>query len=68
MFRSRLKYNREDKKMTQKELADRSGVSMRLIQAYEQGYKDINKAQVVTVLNLAEALDVDVYAIINPRD
>ena len=68
MFRNRLKYNREDKKMTQKELADRSGVSMRLIQAYEQGYKDINKAQVVTVLNLAEALDVDVYAIINPRD
>ena len=58
---------REDKKMSQSELAEKSGVSLRTIQAYEQGYKDINKAQVITVLQLAEALECDVYDIINPR-
>jgi len=66
-YKSRLKFWRKEKGLTQAELAERSGVNIRLIQHYEQGVKDINKAQVVTVLNLAEALDVDVYAIINDR-
>ena len=68
MYKSRLKYMREEKGMTQSSLAEKSGVSMRIIQAYEQGYKDINKAQVVKVLQLAEALECDVYEIINDRD
>lgn len=67
MYHSRLKFYREEKGLSQSQLADKSGVSLRLIQAYEQGYKDINKAQVLTVLQLAEALEVDVYAIINDR-
>ena len=67
MYKSRLKFMREDKNLSQSELAEKSGVSLRTIQAYEQGYKDINKAQVVTVLQLAEALECDVYEIINPR-
>lgn len=67
MYRSRLKYWREEKGMTQQELAEKSGVSLRSIQNYEQGFKDINGAKVVTVLALAEALDVDVYNIINDR-
>lgn len=67
MYKSRLKFMRELKGMTQASLAKKSGVSQRNIQAYEQGYKDINKAQVVTVLQLAEALDCDVYEIINDR-
>ena len=67
MYKSRLKFMREDKGMTQASLSEKSGVSLRNIQAYEQGYKDINKAQVITVLQLAEALDCDVYDIINPR-
>ena len=32
-----------------------------------QGFKDINKASVITVLKLAEALNADVYDIINGR-
>ena len=68
MFRSRLKFMREEKGMSQSDLAKASGVPVRNIQAYEQGYKDINKAQVITVLQLAEALDCDVYDIINPRE
>lgn len=53
---SKLKRIREDRGMTQASLSDKSGVSKRLIQAYEQGYKDINKAQVLTVVRLAETL------------
>ena len=68
MYRSRLKFYREEKGMTQASLSERSGVNLRLIQAYEQGYKDINKAQVITVLKLAETLGCDVYEIINDRE
>jgi len=67
MYKSRLKFFREEKGMSQSELAKASGVTKRAIQAYEQGYKDINKAQVVTVLKLVEALGCDVYEIINDR-
>lgn len=41
---------------TQKELSRRSGVSFRSIQMYEQRNKDINKASVETVYQLAKAL------------
>ena len=68
MFKSRLKFMREEKGMSQSELAKASGVSLRAIQAFEMGYRDINKAQVITVLQLSEALDCDVYEIINPRE
>ena len=67
MYRSNLKFMREDKGMSQAELAKASGVSLRNIQAFEMGYRDINKAQVITVLQLSEALECDVYNIINPR-
>lgn len=67
MYKSRLKFMREEKGMSQSSLSEQSGVNIRTIQAYEQGLKDINKAQVVNVLQLAEALECDVYEIINPR-
>lgn len=62
-----LKFERESRGMTQAELSEKSGVNKRMIQHYEQGFKDINKAQVLTVLKLSEALECDVYDIINPR-
>lgn len=40
--------------MTQAELAQQSGVSLRSIQMYEQRHKDINKASVETVYKLAK--------------
>lgn len=67
MYKSRLQFMRKEAGLSQSELAKKSGVSVRLIQAYEQGLKDINKGQVVTVLQLAEALECDVYEIINDR-
>lgn len=62
-----LRFTREEAGISQAELAKRSGVNKRMIQHYEQGFKDINKASVITALKLAEALDADVYDIINPR-
>ena len=67
MYKSRLKFMREEKGMSQSELSRKSGVSLRSIQMFEQGNRDINKAQVITVLQLAEALECDVYEIINDR-
>lgn len=66
MYKSRLQDKRKAAGMSQSELAKRSGVNVRLIQHYEQGTKDINKAQVVTVLALADALGCDVREILNP--
>jgi DNA-binding transcriptional regulator YiaG len=42
--------------LTQKALADESGVALRMIQLYEQRNKDINKAQVGTLIKIARVL------------
>lgn len=47
---------RKLKKMSQRELSEASGVNVRMIQHYEQGVKDINKSQSITLFNLAKAL------------
>lgn len=54
---SRLKESRERAGLTQKELSERSGVNIRTIQNYEQGYKDINKAQGLSLYKLARVLN-----------
>lgn len=54
---SNLKRIREDKKITQKELSERSGVNIQMIAKYEQGVKDINKAQGLTLQALAKVLE-----------
>jgi transcriptional regulator with XRE-family HTH domain len=41
---------------TQAELAERSGVSLRSIQMYEQRHKNINKASVESIYQIAKAL------------
>lgn len=41
---------------SQRILAEKSGVSLRMIQQYEQGAKDINKATGTNLLALARAL------------
>lgn len=54
---SNLKRIREEKSFTQAKLAEISGVNLRLISYYEQGYKDINKAQAISLHKIAQALD-----------
>lgn len=53
---SNLKRIRTDSGLSQTELAEHSGVNVRMIQHYEQGIKDINKAQAITIHKLAQAL------------
>lgn len=61
---SNLKKIREGLSLSQTKLADKSGVNVRMIQHYEQGVKDINKAQVGTVYKLAKALKVNIEDLI----
>lgn len=59
-----LKEKRTEAGMTQKELAAKSKVNIRMIEYYEQGYKDIRKAAVETVEALAKALGCSIEEII----
>ena len=59
-----LKETRLAKKMTQSKLSEISGVNLRTLQDYEQGRKDINKAEAMTVYKLAEALDCNVWELL----
>lgn len=58
--KSKLHIIRKARGFTQQELSDASGVSLRMIQLYEQRQNDISKAQVNIVINLAKALGCDV--------
>ena len=51
-----LKNIRKQSHFTQKELAELSWVTLRMIQAYEQGDQDIMKAEARTVFALAKVL------------
>lgn len=51
-----LKYIRSIYNLTQAELAEQSGVSLRSIQMYEQRNKNINKANAETLYRLAKTL------------
>ncbi|MBR1989080.1 MAG: helix-turn-helix transcriptional regulator [Firmicutes bacterium] len=57
---TRLKHVRQLYGCTQAELAERSGVSLRSIQMYEQRNKNINKASADTVYRLAKVLGCSV--------
>ena len=55
-----LKRIRKASGLSQTQLSELSGVSMRMISKYETGEKDINKAHALTVFKLAEVLGVTV--------
>ena len=58
--KTKLHQIRKARGYTQQELSEASGVSLRMIQLYEQRQNDINKAQVTVVINLARVLGCDV--------
>lgn len=60
----KLKEIRESKGITQKALAEMSGVNQRTVQNFEQGKNDINQAAVVKVYALAKALGCTVEDLI----
>lgn len=61
---SKLHKIRKARGFTQQQLSDASGVSLRMIQLYEQKQNDISKAQVNIVISLAKALDCDIEDLI----
>ena len=52
--------------LSQRELAEKSGISLRTIQQYEQRKKNINKAQIDTLIPLSKALYCDVRELLEP--
>lgn len=58
--KSKLHNIRKARGFTQQELSDASGVSLRMIQLYEQKQNDIGKAQVSVVINLAKVLGCEI--------
>lgn len=57
---SPLKRQRKLAGLTQKQLAELSGVKIRMIQAYEQKEQDISKAEAATVMRLSRCLGCSV--------
>ena len=61
---SNLKRMRVKRGLTQKELADRSGIPLKSIGNYEQLFRDINHARFDIVYRLARALECDILDIV----
>ena len=62
---SRLKRLRAYARLSQRELADQSGVPLRQIQLFEQGERDISKTQAQTLQKLARVLHVPAETLTN---
>lgn len=62
---NKLKEKRMQRKLSQSQLAKASGVSLRMLQKYEQGDRDIKKAQAETVYKLAKALNCKIEELID---
>ncbi len=61
---SKLSLIRKARGFTQQQLADQSGVKLRMIQLYEQRQNNINKAQTNVVLSLSKALGCEIEDIL----
>ena len=60
-----LKEIRETRGMSQQDLADKSGITKRMIQAYEQGYRSINGAKLTTLVTFCIALECSLSEIVD---
>ena len=60
-----LKEIRESRGMSQKDLATVTGIPKRMIQAYEQDYRDIKGAKLSTLVTLCLALECHLSDIVD---
>jgi len=60
-----LKEIRESRGMSQKDLATVTGIPKRMIQAYEQGYRDINGAKLSKLVTFCKALECHLSEIVD---
>ena len=63
-----LQERRKKKGLTQKELAEMSGISKKTIQHYEAGFRDLDGAKLETISRLAIALGCHIPDILNSDD
>lgn len=63
-----LKEIRKKSNLTQEELSQKANVSLRMIQKYEQGEKDLNKAQGITIYKLSRTLNCKMEDLIRKED
>lgn len=59
-----LQEYRKKRNISQRQLAEQTGVNLRTLQDYEQGRKPISQAAAVTVYQIAKALGVTVEDLI----
>ena len=59
-----LRTKRIDRGLTPSQLAEESGVPVRVIRALESGYRDVNKSQLVTLVRLCYVLECRVSDIL----
>lgn len=59
-----LKQIRIERNLTQKQLSEKTGIPLSLIQHYEQGFRNLDGAKLNTLLDLAIALDCSVSDIV----
>lgn len=64
----RLKKAREARGLSQHQLADKTGISFRVLQNYEQGVRDLNGAKLLTLLKLCNALECKLADIITDEE
>ena len=64
---NQLKHYREKAKLSQSQLAEKAGISVRTLQDYEQGRKPLEGARAITVLTLAQSLGCTVEDLIDPK-
>ena len=60
-----LKRIREACGLSQRELAEQSGVKLRMIQLYEQGVNDIQRAQAQTLYKLSRTLGCSIETLLS---
>lgn len=65
---SNLKKVRESAGLSQAQLAEKSGVSKRTLQGYEIGLRNIDGANLETIVTLAEALECSISDILENED
>ena len=62
---NKLKEIRTQQGLSQSLLSKKANVSLRALQAYEQGDRDLNKAQAETVFHFAKALNCKMEELID---
>lgn len=60
----KLKETRENKGLSQSQLAEETGLNVRTLQAYERGGNDINGAKLKTLILLSLALECSISDIL----